>query len=212
MSSVPLELETASFSLLEEDISADSDDFTDSDGSAVPDDSTDSDDSAISTDSAGLSTGTSTGSATSLLLDSFAELSPKELEVPIGDSARSSTGPVPSASSPPHAARKIAAKASDSKSIFLEYIRTPQQRTHSIYILHTKKSINEKAGKSTYRVFQKRPFPRRKVFYIFHTNYTKCKTQIVKKMQNFGIFSPISLFFTPFQTLARLLHKKERNP
>ena len=58
---------------------------------------------------------------------------------------------VPSASSPPHAARRKAAKASDSKSIFLEYIRTPQKHTHPIYILHTKNAF----------------FSQHKFFYIF---------------------------------------------
>ncbi len=63
MSSVPIELETASFSLLEEDILADSEDFAELDDFTDPEDFADSEDSTAPEDSAGSSTGDSAGPA-----------------------------------------------------------------------------------------------------------------------------------------------------
>ena len=132
MSSVPIELETASFSLLEEDILADSEDFAELDDFTDPEDFADSEDSTApedSADSAGISTGTSaeTGPVSSLLLDSSAELCKNELEVTIGESAASSTDPVTLASSPPHAARRTTDKTIGNKRIFFKYIRNPER-------------------------------------------------------------------------------------
>ena len=129
MSSVPIELETASFSLLEEDILADSEDFAELDDFTDPEDFADSEDSTAPEDSAGISTGTSaeTGPVSSLLLDSSAELCKNELEVTIGESAISSTGPVPLAFSPPHAARRTTDKTTGNKRIFFKYIRNPER-------------------------------------------------------------------------------------
>ena len=205
MSSVPIELETASFSLLEEDILADSEDFAELDDFTDPEDFADSEDSTAPEDSAGLSTGTSaeTGPVSSLLLDSSAELCKNELEVTIGESATSSTDPVTLASSPPHAARRATDKAIADTRIFFKYIRNPTKTQIQSIFWTQKKSINEKSIKRRYYALKKRHSSHRVLLYIFYNNYTNCKTQIVKKRPKKRLFSA---HFPPFSPCFQLWH------